>query len=89
MSDKKVEFIRIDVEEICKWFFGCCAAVGIAWAPVQCHKQGSESDNLAEARIETAIKSGVDPIDAACTYKYTDSLKTQCAIRAAIKGEKK
>lgn len=88
-DNQKVNLVRIDVEEICKWFFGCAMAVGIALAPVSCYQKSKEADNLVEARIEQAIKSGVDPIDARCAFVGSDSSSNggtnpSCTIRAAF-----
>lgn len=53
--------MHIDLEDVIKWAIGAVAVVAIAWAPVSCSKNKME-------KIQSAIESGIDPIEAKCAY---------------------
>lgn len=53
--------MKFDINLLVGWIFGATAVIGVAWAPVSCTNSNNE-------KIESAIKSGIDPIIAGCTY---------------------
>jgi len=57
----------------------CVMVVGVAWAPVSCTKMNNE-------KIESAIKVGIDPVIAQCTYSATPD-RVACAMASASKNK--
>lgn len=60
-------------------FLLCIMVVGIAWAPVSCTQINNE-------KIESAIKNGVDPVIAQCTYSANPD-RIACAMASASKSK--
>ena len=65
--------------DLLTWICGCITVLGLAWAPVSCTQINNE-------KIESAIKSGVDPIIAQCTYSSSPD-RAACAIALMSKNK--
>lgn len=73
----------MDLEEIAKWVIAAIATVAVAWAPVSCTKHSND-------KIESAIKSGIDPILARCAYSSGGgtSASAECSVAASMSRSK-
>lgn len=75
-----------EFEDVFKWGIAAIVIIAVAWAPVSCSKNKSE-------KIQSAIESGIDPIQAKCAYGGTAGSNSGsdviCAIAAMNAGEKK
>lgn len=76
----------MDWEDVSKWAIAAVTVVAVAWAPVACVRG-------TDAKIEEAIKSGVDPIKARCAYRSSaggnSSSDVICAMAANNGGGQK
>ena len=67
----------IDTDILIPWLFGSIVVIAVAWAPVSCTRSNND-------KIEEAIKNGVDPIIARCTYsEQADKATCVLAVSAA------
>lgn len=70
-----------EIRNIIAWIMCALAVIFVAWAPVSCSRDSND-------RIESAVKAGVDPQEAACAYGYSQNSTPACIIVAAKKGAK-
>lgn len=70
-----------EIRNIAAWIAGCAMVVLVAWAPVSCVKDRN-------AKIESMVQAGMDPLSARCAIVGEGEREFTCAILAAKKSSK-